>query len=61
MSLVSIIIAICLVGVILYVINTYLSMDAKIKNILNIVVVIVLVLWLLKAFGVLSSLSSVTV
>jgi biopolymer transport protein ExbD len=33
-------------------------MDAKIKNILNIVVVIAVVLWLLSAFGVLEPLSS---
>jgi hypothetical protein len=31
-------------------------MDSKIKTILNVVVVIVVVIWLLQAFGVLSSL-----
>jgi hypothetical protein len=36
-------------------------MDAKIKKILNIVVVIVLVPWLLRAFGILDSLSGVRV
>ena len=45
------------VGVLLWLVNTYLPMDAKIKSILNIVVVIAVVLWLLRAFGVLGSLS----
>lgn len=61
MSILSIIIAIIVVGVILWLINTYLPMDSKIKQILNIVVVIILVLWLLKAFGVWSYLGSVRI
>jgi hypothetical protein len=36
-------------------------MDSKIKTILNVVVVIAVVLWLLRAFGVLGSLSDVRV
>jgi hypothetical protein len=33
-------------------------MDGKIKRILNIVVVIILILWLLKAFGIFDALKS---
>ncbi|HJX15996.1 MAG TPA: Thivi_2564 family membrane protein [Candidatus Deferrimicrobiaceae bacterium] len=51
------VIVLVVVGVILWLINTYLPMDAKIKKILNIVVVIAVVLWLLRAFGILGSLS----
>lgn len=58
MSLINIVIALVVVGVLLWLINTYLPMDGKIKNILNIVVVIAVILWLLRAFGVLSSLGS---
>ena len=36
-------------------------MDAKIKTILNVVVVIVVVVWLLQAFGVLGSLRDVRI
>lgn len=50
--LTSLIIAIVLVGVVLYLINTFIPMDAKIKQLLNIVVLIVLVLYCLKAFGI---------
>jgi len=57
MPLIHVVIVLVVVGVILWLINTYLPMDAKIKSILNIVVVIVVVLWLLRAFGVMGSLS----
>jgi hypothetical protein len=57
MSLINLIIVLAIVGVILYLINNYLPMDGKIKNILNIVVVIVVILWLLQSFGVLSGIN----
>jgi hypothetical protein len=52
MSLIAIVIALIVVGVLLWLANTYLPMDGKIKKILNIVVVVVVVLWLLNVFGV---------
>jgi hypothetical protein len=36
-------------------------MDPKIKTILNLVVVIVVILWLLSAFGVIGSLSGIRI
>lgn len=61
MPLLTILIVLIVVGVILWLINSYIPMDAKIKRILNIVVVIVVILWLLKVFGFLDSIKSVTV
>jgi hypothetical protein len=61
MSLVTILVALIAVGVILWLINTYLPMDGKIKSILNVVVVIVVIVWLLQAFGFMGSLSSLGV
>jgi hypothetical protein len=58
MPLISLLITLVIVGVLLWFVNNYIPMDAKIKNILNIVVVIAVVLWLLSAFGVLGPLSS---
>jgi len=55
MPLVTILIVLIVVGVILWLVNTYIPMDRKIKSILNAVVVIVLIIWLLQAFGLLSS------
>lgn len=60
MPLLNILIVLVVVGVILWLVNTYVPMDRKIKNILNVVVVIAVVIWLLKAFGLLSSFSSIT-
>ncbi len=54
MPLIQIIIVLVVVGVILFLINNYIPMDATIKKILNIVVVIVVILWLLRVFGVLT-------
>ena len=51
MPLINLIIILVVVGVILWLINTYIPMDRKIKSILNIVVVIVVILWLLSVFG----------
>ena len=61
MPLLNIIIVLIVVGLLLWLVNNYIPMDGKIKSILNGVVVILVVLWLLQAFGVLGSLNSVRV
>ncbi len=61
MPLVTVLIVLVVVGVILWLVNTYIPMDSKIKTILNIVVVVVVVLWLLRAFGILNSLSGIRI
>ena len=61
MSLISLVITLIVVGVLLWLINTYIPMDAKIKTILNIVVVICVVLWLLNVFGVLGRAGAIRV
>ncbi len=50
MSLVSLIFFLIVVGVCLWLINTYIPMDDKIKTLLNVVVVLFIVLWLLTRF-----------
>jgi len=54
MPLINLIITLVVIGVILWLINTYIPMDGKIKSILNVVVVICVVVWLLYAFGIIS-------
>lgn len=61
MPLLNVLISLIVVGVLLWLVNTYIPMDGKVKNILNIVVVIVLVLWLLRAFGVLDTLQGINI
>ena len=58
MSLISVVVVLIIVGVLLWLANTYIPMDGKIKTILNIVVVIAVVLWLLQGFGILSGMGT---
>ncbi len=55
MPIINILLILVAVGVILWLVNTYIPMDRKIKNILNVVVVILVIVWLLKVFGLFSS------
>lgn len=61
MPLVQVIIVLIVVGVLLWLINSYLPMAASIKSILNAVVVIVVVVWLLKIFGLWSYITHIHV
>ena len=54
MSLISLIVTLVVIGVLLWLVNSYIPMDGKIKKILNVVVVICVVVWLLYAFGILN-------
>lgn len=61
MSLISLVVVLVVVGVILWLINSYIPMDSKIKTILNVVVVIVLIIWLLQAFGILGDVNQIRI
>jgi hypothetical protein len=61
MPLINILIILIVVGVLLWLVNSYIPMDRKIKSILNVVVVVVVIIWLLKVFGLLSSVTSIHV
>jgi hypothetical protein len=59
MSLITLIIVLVLVGLILWMINSYIPMQATIKKILNAVVVVVVILWLLSVFGILDNIGNI--
>ena len=61
MLLIQVLITLIVVGVLLWLVNSYIPMQSAIKSILNAVVVIVVVLWLLNVFGVLHSLTNIRV
>ncbi|KUR77562.1 Thivi_2564 family membrane protein [Novosphingobium sp. Fuku2-ISO-50] len=61
MTLLNIIITLIAVGAILWLINTLIPMDGKIKSILNGVITIAVLIWLLKVFGIASMLSTIHV
>ncbi len=51
MTLIGVAVRIIVCGVLLYLAETFIPMDAAIRKVLRAVVVIVLVLWLLSVFG----------
>jgi 1-acyl-sn-glycerol-3-phosphate acyltransferase len=61
MSLLTLILVLIVVGVLLWLVNNYIPMDSKIKGILNAVVVILVVLWLLQAFGLLGPIGGIRI
>jgi len=58
MPLISIVVVLVVVGVVLWLINTYIPMASSIKTILNVVVVVAVVVWVLQAFGLWGSVTS---
>ncbi len=61
MPLLNVLIVLIVAGVLLWLVNTYIPMDRKIKSILNAVAVIVVVIWLLQIFGILGSMKSLKI
>ena len=59
MPLLQVVLALVVVGVLLWLVDRFIPMAGSIKSILNAVVVIAVVLWLLNAFGLLHTLSSI--
>ena len=61
MPLIQVVVALIVVGILLWLVNRFIPMQGTIKSILNGVVVIAVVLWLLNVFGLFHSLSNVRV
>jgi hypothetical protein len=58
MPLINIVVALIVVGLALWLINTYIPMASSIKAILNVVVVVAVVVWVLQATGMWGSVTS---
>jgi hypothetical protein len=61
MPLINVVLVLIVVGVALWLINRYIPMDRTIRKILNAVVIIIIVLWLLKVFGIIEALYSIRI
>ena len=61
MPLLHILLVLVVVGVLLWLVNSFIPMQGTIKSLLNAVVVICTVLWLLNVFGLFHSLSNIRV
>lgn len=55
MTILSLAIVLIIVGVLLYAVNVLIPMEARIKTVLNIVVLLGVGLWLLDAFGLVNT------
>ena len=51
MTLVNIVVILVVVGLVMWLINTYIPMAGAIKSLLNIVVFVVVLVWVLQVFG----------
>ena len=61
MPLIQVVLTLVVVGVLLWLVNSYIPMAGSIKTILNAVVIIVVVLWLLSVFGLMGELSNIRI
>jgi hypothetical protein len=61
MTLVGIVGVLVVVGLIMWLINTYIPMAAGIKSVLNIVVFLVVAVWLLQGFGIIGNIPGVRI
>jgi hypothetical protein len=61
MPLIQVLLVLIVVGVLLWLVNTYVPMAGSIKSILNAVVVIVVVIWLLNVFGLMENITRLRV
>ena len=52
MNLISIVVFLVIIGVCLYLVETYIPLSPPIKVVIRVVIVLVIVLWLLQAFGI---------
>jgi len=51
MSLISVIMALVIIGIVIYLVNTFLPVDAKIKNIIMLVALAFVAIWFLQQMG----------
>ena len=61
MPLLQVLVTLLVVGVLLWLVNSYIPMARSIKSIFNAVVVIVVVVWLLNTFGLMESIRHIRV
>ena len=61
MPLITLVVVLAVVGVLLWLLNTYVPMAKPIKTIINVVVVLVVIVWMLSVFGIIGSLDAIHV
>jgi hypothetical protein len=59
--IINVVLALIVVGVLLWLINTFIPMQGAIKGLLNLVVVIAVIVWLLYVFGIITPSGNVVI
>lgn len=55
MTIIGFILVVCIIGIVLWLVTTYLPLDPRIKQFLVAAVIILLVLWLIQLIGFLDA------
>jgi hypothetical protein len=61
MTLVQIAVVLVVIGVVMWLVNTYIPMMGAMKSLLNLVVIVVVVIWLLQIFGLIGPIPGVRI
>jgi hypothetical protein len=61
MTLVDIVLIFVVIGLVMWLINAYIPMAAGIKSLLNIVVFVVVLIWVLRVFGIVGEIPGVRI
>jgi hypothetical protein len=61
MTLIDIVVVLVVIGLVLWLINTYIPMAGGIKSLLNIVVFVVVLVWVLQVFGLIGPINGVRI
>jgi hypothetical protein len=60
-TLIDIVIVLVVVGLVLWLINTYIPMAGGIKSLLNIIVFVVVLIWVLQIFGLIGPIRGIRI
>jgi hypothetical protein len=61
MDLISLLVVLIIVGVVLWLVNSFIPMDPTIRRIITVVVIIFVIIWLLSALGFLAGIHSIRI
>jgi hypothetical protein len=61
MGIFELILILVIVGVLMWLVNTYIPMEAGIKKLLNIAVIVIMVIFVINAMGVFSNFHDISV
>jgi hypothetical protein len=61
MGLIQVIVVLVIVGVLLWLVQTYIPLAPPIKTIITVVVILFVVLWILSVFGILGGINDIHV